>query len=163
MNELLIALMWIRCEHHGHPSTLLSSNHISINNSQPGFASRYARAMIGLSVRAVRELLQFGTIFLFLFSSTVCISSFSFALPSLSSASSFFPSTQNHATFHPFIHFSHDGLVSSEKDWLYGCICFVLCVSVCVYVCRHGSAKRFSLMPEMACNFRNCRPAPHFK
>lgn len=70
MNELLIALMWIRCEHRGHPSAPSppppSSNHISINNSQPGFASRYAHAMIGLSVRAARELLQFVTSFLFL-------------------------------------------------------------------------------------------------
>lgn len=53
-NALLIALPPL------HPP---SSNHISINNSQPGIASRCASKMIGLSVRAAREHLQFVTSF----------------------------------------------------------------------------------------------------
>ncbi len=130
MNALLIALMWIRCEHRGLPSTPLSSNHISINNSQPGFASRYASKMIGLSVRAAREHLQFVTSFLFLpvftmahscfyliiFSS--CSPSHSVLLLSSASSHSYFSPPQNHATFHPFIHFSHDSSVSVERDCL---------------------------------------------
>lgn len=61
------------------------------------------------------------------------------------------------STFHSFIHFSHDSLVSVEKDYMH----IYMCVLVCTHV--HWSAGRFSLMPVMACNFKHCHPAPHFK
>jgi len=95
-----------------------------------------------------------------------------FSLVPSSSASSlryFFFCLQNHATFHPFIHFSHDSLVSVEMDCqresVRECQRVCLCACVSVSVCACTDLLRGSLLPEMTHNFffLNGRPVPHFK
>lgn len=162
MNELLIALMWTRCVHCSHPSTLYPP--ITFQLKTVSQASPHVMLIQWLACHS-EILWSLGICDQFPFSSSSFMinKSFFFYLTIIFffSCSRLLCLLKHHATFHSFIHLSYNSLVSIEKDWL--------CVHVCIFrarVCKHSYLdlpRGFTLMPEMTCIFKNCLPAPHLK